>query len=112
MGFSNPSGPDDSGPNHSQSFITSVAARAVIYIQADNPKIGLMAFVAVGMAEVSSCEVTVREGQVVKKGDQLGTFHFGGSTHCLLFRSGVKVQFSVEVGEDVLLNAPIATVSE
>ncbi|KAK0201287.1 hypothetical protein DFS33DRAFT_1358746 [Desarmillaria ectypa] len=40
-----------------------------------------MCFIAVGMAEVSTCEVTVQEGQVLKKGDQMGIFHFGGSTH-------------------------------
>ena len=51
-----------------------------------------MAFLGVGMAEVSTCEITVQEGQHVKKGDQIGMFHFGGSTHCLMFRKGVKVK--------------------
>lgn len=78
-----------------QAFLTSTAARAVIFIQADNPKIGLMCFVAVGMGDVSNNEITVRIGQHVNKGDQLGMFHFGGSTHVLLFRPEVKLDFDM-----------------
>ncbi len=62
-------------------------------LQADNPAIGLMCVVAIGMAEVSSCEITVVAGQHVAKGDQIGMFHFGGSTHCLVFRPGVNLSF-------------------
>lgn len=51
-----------------------------------------MAFIGVGMDEVSTCDITVKEGQHVKKGEQTGMFHFGGSSHCLLFRKGVKVE--------------------
>ena len=76
-----------------QAFLTAIASRAVIFIRANSEDIGLMAFVAVGMAEVSSNEITVKKGQSVKKGDELGMFHFGGSTHCLLFRKDVKVKF-------------------
>lgn len=93
QGFDNPEGPDPSAPNQSQPFLTAVATRALIFIEADNPKIGLMCVVPVGMAEVSSCEVTVQPGQRIAKGEQLGMFHFGGSTHCLLFRPGVELAF-------------------
>jgi len=86
-------GYDPAGPNDSQGYIAEVAARALIFIQSNNDKIGLMCFVAIGMAEVSSCEITVREGQTVKKGDPIGTFHFGGSTHCLIFRPDVTIDF-------------------
>lgn len=92
-GFADPQGADPSAPNNSQQFLTSVATRALIFIEADNPKIGLMCVVPVGMAEVSSCEITVQAGDRVEKGDQLGMFHFGGSTHCLLFRPGVRLEF-------------------
>lgn len=93
QGFMNPDGGDPSAPNDSQPFLTAVATRAVIFIEADNPKIGLMCFIAVGMAEVSSCEITVEKGQHLNKGDELGMFHFGGSTHCLVFRPDVKLSF-------------------
>jgi len=86
-------GYDPAGPNDSQGYITELAARALVFIRADNPRIGLMCFVAVGMAEVSSCEITVKKGARVKKGSPLGTFHFGGSTHCLIFRPGVHIDF-------------------
>ncbi len=90
QGFNNPDGADDSAPNNSQPFLTAVATRAVIFIESDNPKIGLMCFIAIGMAEVSSCAVTVEEGQHINKGDELGMFHFGGSTHCLILKPGVE----------------------
>lgn len=93
QGFDSPAGPDPSAPNQSQPFLTAVATRALIFIEADNPRIGLMCVVPVGMAEVSSCEVTVQPGQRIAKGEQLGMFHFGGSTHCLLFRPGVELAF-------------------
>ncbi|KAI8996411.1 Phophatidylserine decarboxylase-domain-containing protein [Trametes punicea] len=105
--------PDAAGPNLSQAFITATAARALIFIQADNPVIGLMCFLAVGMAEVSTCAVTVQAGDVVRKGDELGAFHFGGSTHCLIFRPETAVTFASEITieTDVQLNAPIASVA-
>ncbi|NRN81345.1 Phosphatidylserine decarboxylase proenzyme [Lactobacillus helveticus] len=95
QGFENSNGPDKVAANNSQAFLTSTATRAVIFIQADNPKIGLMCFVAVGMGDVSNNEITVRIGQHVNKGDQLGMFHFGGSTHVLLFRPEVKLDFDM-----------------
>ena len=54
------------------------------------------------MAEVSSCVLEhnngqpLREGQHVKKGDQVGYFQFGGSTHCLVFRPGVISNFVLQ----------------
>lgn len=107
---------DPAGPNESQAYITEVATRAMIFIQADNPAIGLMCFMPVGMAEVSTCEITVYEGQHVKKGDQLGMFHFGGSTHCLIFRPEVKLEFDLHGqkpgldSKNIPINARIATV--
>jgi phosphatidylserine decarboxylase len=88
-------GYDKAGPNESQAYITEVATRALIFIEADNPDIGLMCVMPVGMAEVSSCEITVYEGQHVEKGGQLGMFHFGGSTHCLLFGPQVDLAFEL-----------------
>lgn len=97
--------PDPSAPNASQPFITSVATRAVIFIRADDPAIGLIAMVPVGMAEVSSCEITVAPGQKVGRGDQIGMFHFGGSTHCLVFQPGVALDFKVPVSNQPNLDA-------
>ena len=84
---------DPASPNMSQGYLAQVAARGIVYLQADNPGIGLMCFVSIGMSEVSSNDITVNVGDKVKKGDQLGMFHFGGSTHCLIFRPEVNVEF-------------------
>jgi len=88
-------GYDTAAPNDSQGYISEVATRALMFIESDNPKIGLMCIVFIGMAEVSSCDIQVYEGQVVKKGQAIGTFHFGGSSHCLLFRKGVDIEFNL-----------------
>ena len=95
-GFSPDSGtphPDEGGDDASQGYISAVATRGVIFIQADNPDIGLMCMIQIGMAEVSSVDITMKTGVPFKKGDQLGMFHFGGSTHCLIFGPWLKLQF-------------------
>ena len=110
-------GYDPAGPDDSQGYITEVATRAMVFIQADNPAIGLMCVLPVGMAEVSTCEITVYQGQRVKKGDQLGMFHFGGSTHCLMFRPDVRLDFDFHGqtpgldSSNIPVNARIATVT-
>ena len=107
---------DPAGPNDSQGYLTAVAARALIFIEADNPDIGLMCVMLVGMGEVSSCQITVYEGQHVKKGEQIGMFHFGGSTHCLIFGPDVKLDFDLHGqvpglnSNNIPVNARIATV--
>lgn len=80
------------GENIAQGYITATATRAIIYIQADNPDLGLMCFMGIGMTEVSTCDITVKEGDRVRKGEEIGMFHFGGSTHCLIFRKEVKLE--------------------
>ncbi|KAK5945071.1 hypothetical protein PMZ80_002274 [Knufia obscura] len=94
------------GETDAQAYLSASAARALIFIEADNPAIGLMCVVQIGMSEVSSCDVTVKEGQRIEKGEQLGMFHFGGSTHCVMFRKGVKVSGFPEVGK-VTTNWPV-----
>ncbi|MEM7240823.1 MAG: phosphatidylserine decarboxylase family protein [Pseudomonadota bacterium] len=109
--------PDIGGPNESQGYLAEMATRALIFIEADNEDIGLMCVMPIGMAEVSSCEVTVYEGQHVKKGDQLGMFHFGGSTHCLIFGPHVNIEFDfhgmtpgIDAPHNIPVNAKIAKV--
>ena len=77
----------------SQPWLTVVATRALIFIQADNTNIGLVCFIAVGMGEVSTCEVTVQVGQTLSAGDVLGMFHFGGSSSVLVFGPQAKIRF-------------------
>jgi len=110
-------GEDATESPNSQSYLAHVATRAVVIIRADNPGIGLMAFVAVGMSDVSSCIIDVEPGQHVAKGQELGYFQFGGSTHCLVFRPGVITSVdlrAIPLPRDpgaplVLVNSAIAT---
>ncbi|KAH8928537.1 phosphatidylserine decarboxylase family protein [Atractiella rhizophila] len=105
-------GADAQGEVTSQAYQAAVATRALIFIEADNKKIGLMCFVGVGMVEVSTCDIGVKVGQKVKKGDEIGMFHFGGSTHCLLFRKGVKIEGFPKAGgsKNVPLRSHLAKV--
>ncbi|HZA08744.1 phosphatidylserine decarboxylase family protein [Mycobacterium sp.] len=90
-------GTDAVDPTNSQSYLAHVATRAIVLIEADDPVIGLVAFVAVGMSEVSSCNIlsTMTPAYHVAKGEEIGYFQFGGSTHCLVFRPGVIADFTL-----------------
>ncbi|KAK3384981.1 hypothetical protein B0H63DRAFT_501146 [Podospora didyma] len=86
----------------SQGYLTALATRAIIIVEADNPAIGLLAFMGVDMDK----------GQHVKKGDETGMLHFGGSSHCLLFRKGVRVERFPDIRrhENVPVRGQVATV--
>jgi len=70
---------DAAAPPVSQSYLAHVAVRAIILIEADDPVIGLVAFVGIGMDEVSSCMIgkNVTPGCHVAKGEEIGRFQFG-----------------------------------
>ncbi|ATY58346.1 phosphatidylserine decarboxylase family [Cordyceps militaris] len=84
-------------PLHNLVYLSHVATRAVVFIQADDA-VGLVCFLAIGIADVSSCEILPRFTQAlpqrIEKGEELGMFHYGGSSQCLLFRRGVKLAFT------------------
>jgi len=129
--------PDTSGNTDSQAYLTSVASRALIYL--NNSIVGDMVMMPIGMAEVSTCSFDEKllekfdrcpndptantwlpkpnTSVAVKKGEELGMFHFGGSSHCLLFGPNVALKFWQRAipldGDDshfVPLNAVIAEV--
>jgi phosphatidylserine decarboxylase len=84
-------------PPDSQPYLAHVATRAIILVQADDPVIGLVAVVQVGIGEISSCMISpnIAPGYHVAKGEEVGYFQFGGSTYCLVFRPGVIAEFHV-----------------
>ena len=49
------------------------------------------------MSDVSSCRIHPHlvPGRHVAKGEELGHFQYGGSTHCLVFRPGAIAEFSL-----------------
>lgn len=91
--------------------LAKIQTRAISLIDADDPAIGLVAVVAVGVDQVSSCSVeptTLEPGAIVHKGDRLGAFASGGSTHCVLFRRGAIRQFAGVEGDEVRVGQAIA----
>lgn len=90
-------GEDPIGPNNSQAYLAHVAARAIIHIRADNPTIGHIVVMPIGMGEISSCIIdpAIKPGARVAKGSELGYFQYGGSTVCCLFRPGAISAFAL-----------------
>lgn len=103
-------GEDWTDQDQSQAFITHVQARAIIFIEADNPDIGLLCVLPVGMVEISSCILhdQIVPGARVEQGQELGHFQFGGSTHCVLFRKGVIRAFTGQVNTPFRVGEVIA----
>ncbi len=118
-------GLDQASPDLSQGYIAHTATRALFYIEADNSKIGLMCAIFIGMAEVSSCIIRdkddkdIKPGDRIEKGDQLGYFQHGGSTHCLVFRKGViengnftdNQNEKIKINDEIKMGQRIALVS-
>ncbi|KAK5989471.1 Phosphatidylserine decarboxylase proenzyme 3 [Cladobotryum mycophilum] len=65
--------------------------RGLIVIE--NPVLGKVAVLPIGMAQVSSVRVLAREGDVVKKGDEISYFQFGGSDVICVFQQKARLQF-------------------
>ena len=89
----------------SQPWLSVAAARAVYVIKPTeaNSPIELLAFIAIGMVEVSTCEITKGTGTDVDVGTEIGKFHFGGSTHVVV----VKPKDSYELVFQDYFNTPI-----
>jgi phosphatidylserine decarboxylase precursor len=66
-----------------------------------SPKVGYVAVLPIGMAQVSSVNLTVEEGAVLHKGQEFGYFKFGGSDIIVLFQKD-KVRITAEKGKKYL----------
>ncbi|KAF8752465.1 Phophatidylserine decarboxylase [Rhizoctonia solani] len=96
MGFDNPGGPDPAGPNWSQAYITSLAARA-------SHERGL---------DLRGDRTPRSEGL---QGRRIGHVPFRRIDTLFVVPQGVKVTFDsqyTEPGSEVLLNVAIATIGE
>jgi len=104
-------GQDPTDQDHSEGYITHVQTRAIIFIEADDPVIGLVCVMPIGMVEISSCIIAnnIQAGKRVEKGEELGYFQFGGSTHCVIFRPGVIKEFEITEEMTVKFGQTIAT---
>lgn len=63
---------------------------------------GLVALLPVGMSQVSSVlfEDQIKPGTVVKKGDMLGYFLFGGSDYVMIFQNGAGFEMTAAQNSD------------
>jgi phosphatidylserine decarboxylase len=92
--------PDPMSGPYSQGWAAGVATRALIYIDSGCKKLGTVCVVPIGLTEVSSVELFVKEGDSVKKGDQLGWFSFGGSSFAIVFQPGAIKEILVKPPEN------------
>lgn len=70
---------------------------------------GLVGMVTVGIATVSSVQHLRSSGDVVRKGDELGYFAYGGSAILLLFRNGQVCLDDFEKETHVLMGSRIGS---
>jgi phosphatidylserine decarboxylase precursor len=66
-----------------------------------SPKVGYVAVLPIGMAQVSSVNLNVEVGAVLHKGQEFGYFLFGGSDIIVLFQKD-KVRITAEKGKKYL----------
>ena len=91
-------------------YLSTVSARQVAVIKADNEKIGTVCFIPVGLQEISSIKFLQKKDTRVEKGEDLGMFQYGGSTVVMVFEPKVNIKWAVSQMEHVLIRSGIATV--
>ncbi len=93
-------GEDPNDQDASEGYISQVQTRAIYYIKSDDPAIGTVCVMGIGMVEISTCTISKKmiPGYYVDKGEEIGYFQFGGSTSCLIFQKGVIKQFKRKSG--------------
>ena len=89
-------GMDLTAGTYSQAYMSCVNTRSLVFIESDDPAIGLVCLIAIGISEVSSITISVQVGQAIAKGEQVGYFSYGGSSTCLLFQPGVIREFTID----------------
>ncbi len=89
-------GLDLSAGTLSQGYEAAVNTRGLLFIESDDPTIGMVCVIPIGITEISSISLTVKPDQKVKKGQEVGRFSYGGSTLCLVFQPGAINRYSVK----------------
>jgi phosphatidylserine decarboxylase len=75
----------------------------------ESPVVGLVAILPIGMAQVSSVNLTVETGATLTKGEEFGYFLFGGSDIVMLFQNP-RLKFDAQVGTHYLQGQKIGHV--
>ena len=93
----------------SQQYETAVNTRGLVIIESINNKnIGMVCVIPIGITEISSITIIVKENQIVEKGQELGYFSYGGSSMVLIFQPNCIKQFTVKVEQKVQVKSQIA----
>lgn len=79
----------------SEGYYAAVNTRGLVFIESDDPRIGMVCVMPIGITEISSISITVGNGDRVSKGQELGYFSYGGSSLCLIFQPGAISEFTV-----------------
>jgi len=91
----------------SQPWLSVAAARCVFIIQPEaSSDLELVALIGIGMAEVSSLGLSEKMQQLqqpvdVEAGEHLGMFHFGGSSHTVIFKPKANKKVLYEDTSDI-----------
>ncbi len=108
---------DPSAGTESQGYEANVNTRGLVFIESDNKAIGKVCVIPIGITEISSISLDIKEGDYVEKGQEIGRFSYGGSSMCLVFQKDAIKQFTVvnpkkgvnsDDGPYVRVNAQIA----
>ena len=76
--------------------------RGCIIIDTEGPN-GLVAALPIGMFQVSSINLSVKTGDIVKKEEEISWFEFGGSDIVLVFEKKAKAQMFVDKNKPRLM---------
>lgn len=79
----------------SEGYDATVNTRGLVFIESDDPQIGMVCVIPIGITEISSVQIQVEEGQRLKKGDELGFFSYGGSSMAIVFQRSAIDHFTV-----------------
>jgi phosphatidylserine decarboxylase len=79
----------------SEGYDATVNTRGLVFIESDDPQIGMVCVIPIGITEISSVAIRVKEGHRLKKGDELGFFSYGGSSMAVVFQQSAIDHFTV-----------------
>lgn len=74
----------------------------------DNPIVGLVAVLPIGMSNVSSIIVTAEVGRSLHKGEEISYFQFGGSDYVMVFQEKANLSFTAQPGNHYKVRTKIA----
>ena len=86
-----------------------IQARGLILI--DNPVLGLVAVLPIGMAQVSSVVLSVNQGDVVEKGQEISCFQLGGSDIIMVFQKNANVKIDQNINQHYNFGTQVAIAS-